>query len=211
MKNRLDNPLKPQGDGVLLHPCIPILPSIEPSEVNTMAYSETESTTGRSTGSETRHEAQKTVGEVKHEAREAAGEMKQEMQHLTQEARERGKALFEGQRRAAADEIGGMVQALRKTQQELDREDKPSTSELVGRAASALDRVAGTLRNQDFRGLVGQVESYARQHPGMFFGGSVVAGLLLARFLKSSAEGQPYASRYRGASGRQWQESRPVF
>lgn len=175
-----------------------------------MAYSETESTTGRTVGSETQHEAQKTVGEVKHEAQQAAGEMKQEMQHLTQEAKERGKALFEGQRRAAADEIGGMVNALRKTQQELDREQKPSTSELVGRAANALDRVAGTLRNQDFRALFGQVEGYARQHPGIFFGGSVVAGLLLARFLKSSAEGQPYASRY-SSSGHRWPESRHVF
>lgn len=175
-----------------------------------MAYSESELTTGRGTGSETKREAQQTVGEVKHEAEQAAGEMKQEMQHLTQEAKERGKALFEGQRRAAADEIGGMVNALRRTQQELDQEQKPSTSELVGRAANALDRVAGTLRNQDFRALFGQVEGYARQHPGMFFGGSVVAGLLLARFLKSSAEGQPYAASHR-SSGRGWTESGRAF
>lgn len=171
-----------------------------------MAYSTSES----SAGSETRREAEKTVGEVKHEAQQAAGEMKQEMQHLTEEAKERGRALFEGQRRAAADEIGGMVEALRRTQQDLDREQKPSTSELVGRAASALDRLAGTVRTQDFRRLFGEVEGYARQHPGLFFGGSIAAGLLLARFLKSSAEGQPYASRP-GSSGRSWRESRQVF
>ena len=175
-----------------------------------MAYSESEATTGRPAGSETRREAEKTVGEVKHEVQRTAGEMKQEMQHLTEEAKERGRALFEGQRRAAADEIGGMVEALRRTQYGLDQEQKPSTAELVGRAANTLDRLAGSLRTQDFRSLFGEVEGYARQHPGNFFGGSVAARLLLARFLKSSPEGQPYASRH-GSSGRSWQESQHIF
>lgn len=175
-----------------------------------MAYSEMETTARHTSGSETKHEAKETAGEVKQAAGELKGEVKQEVQHLTEEAKQRGQALFEGQRRAAADEIGGMVSALRKTAHELDQEHRPSTANLVGRAAESLDRVAGTLREKDLRTLYGQVEDYARQHPGMFFGGSIIAGLLLARFLKSSSEGQYRTSRYT-PSERRRSESEYVF
>jgi hypothetical protein len=157
-----------------------------------MAYSE----------SETEYQAKETAGEVKQAAGELQGEMKEEARRLAGEAKQRGQALFEGQRRAAADEIGGMVEALRKTARELDQEQRPSTANLVGRAAETMDRLASNLRDQDFRALYGRVEGYARQHPGLFFGGSLVAGLVMARFLKSSSEnrhrGSSYASTGRG-------------
>jgi hypothetical protein len=134
------------------------------------------------------------------EARETAGELKEEARRLAEEAKHRGQALFEGQRLAAADEIGGMVDALRKTAHDLEGEQRRSTANFAYRAAESLDRLAGTLRNRDLRSLIGQGEAYARRHPGMFFGGSVITGLLLARFLKSSSERAGYgASGYRRA------------
>jgi hypothetical protein len=183
-----------------------------------MAHIETETTTGRRdiSSSPGLHGGMSYEKEsaTKHEAMETAGEVKQEAQRMTEEAKQRGKALFEGQRRAAADEIGGVVNALRKTANDLDMEHRASTATLIGRAADSLDRVAGTLRERDFRTLIGQVEGYARQHPGMFFGGSVIAGLLLARFLKSSAESSYDTSMPRSShtsSGRRRSESDYVF
>jgi hypothetical protein len=116
------------------------------------------------------------------------GEARDEARRLADEAQRRGAALFEGQRHAAADEIGGMAGALRKAASQLDAERRPSTASLAGRAADSLDRLASGLREHDLRALAGQAEGYARQHPGLFFAGSVAAGLLLARLLKSSAE-----------------------
>ncbi|BBL77393.1 hypothetical protein MishRS11D_44910 (plasmid) [Methylomagnum ishizawai] len=121
------------------------------------------------------------------EAQGAASEIKQQAQRLADEARQRGAALFEGQRQAAAAELGGMVDALRRTAQNLGSEQRPAPAQWVGRAADSLDRIAGNLRQQDARALLGQVEDYARQHPGLFFGGSVAAGVLLARYLKATA------------------------
>lgn len=183
-----------------------------------MAYSETETKTGQPETSTSSAQLGSTYTgsqpgtQLKQEAKETVGELKQEMLRLKEDAQHRGKALFEGQRRAAADEIGGMVEALRKTAHELDEEHRVSTANLVGRTADSLDRVAKTLRDQDFRTLVRQVEGYARQHPGIFFGGSIIAGLLLARFLKSSSEsrGYGYTSRY-SPSERRETESRYVF
>lgn len=78
-----------------------------------------------------------------------------------------------------------MADALRRTAQNLDSEQRPTSAQWVGRAADSLDRIA--LSPQDARALLGQVEDYARQHPGLFFGGSVAAGVVLARFLKATA------------------------
>ena len=122
------------------------------------------------------------------ETHAAAGQARDEARRLADEAQRRGAALFEGQRQAAAEEIGGMAGALRKAAHQLDAERRPSTASLAGRAADSLDRLATGLRERDLRALAGQAEGYARQHPGLFFAGSVAAGLLLARFLKSSAE-----------------------
>ncbi len=154
-----------------------------------MAYSDTEIPTRPIPGSETSYETKETLGEAKQATEEIKNDVKQEAQRITAEAKQRGQALFDSQKHAAADEIGNMALALRRTAQELNQEQQPSTAKLATRAADSLERLAGTLRDKDLRTVFSQLEHYAREHPGMFFGGSVVAGLLLARFLKSSAEG----------------------
>lgn len=121
------------------------------------------------------------------QAKETAREARHEMHQLKEEAKERGKALFEGQKHTAADEIGGMANALRRTAQQLNEQDQPSTAHYAERAADALGNVASTLRDRDFGSLIKQTEDFARRQPGIFFGGSVVTGFLLARFLKSSS------------------------
>jgi hypothetical protein len=176
-----------------------------------MALSETETTVNRPTTptgtgyTGTRRVGEETPGQpgsdIEREARATAGEIKQEMQNLKEEAKQRGKTLVENQREAAAGELRGMVEALRRTAREMDQQDRHTTAGYINRAATTLDRVAGSLRDQDLRSLAGQVQGYARQHPGLFFGGSVLVGFLLARFLKSSAGsaefGQDYPSGYR--------------
>ena len=50
------------------------------------------------------------------------------------------------------------------------------------------DTVAGALRDNDLKSLAGELESYTRRHPALVLGGASLAGFLLTRFLKSSAE-----------------------
>jgi hypothetical protein len=129
------------------------------------------------------------------------------MNRFGEEVKARSKSLFEGQRRAAAEEIGSMVNALHRTVQELNQQDQSATAHYIERAASSLERVAGSIRDQDLRTLVRQMEGAARRNPGMFFGGSLVAGFIVARFLKSSAEGGEIGT---GPAERRRTESRYV-
>ena len=48
--------------------------------------------------------------------------------------------------------------------------------------------MTGYLRERDLEGLLEDVEQFARRRPEVFLAGTFLAGLLLARFLKSSGE-----------------------
>jgi ElaB/YqjD/DUF883 family membrane-anchored ribosome-binding protein len=139
--------------------------------------------------------------DVRTEAKEAAGEIKHEMQRLKEEARQRGESLLKGQRDAAASEIGGMAEALHKAAQQLNQQEQSATARYVDRAAEALDKMVDTLREGDLRSMVKKTEDFARRNPGVFFGGSVLVGLMLTRFLKSSAERRETESAYRSDEG----------
>jgi hypothetical protein len=46
--------------------------------------------------------------------------------------------------------------------------------------------VARYLREKDLQGLTRDTETFARRHPELFLGGAFLAGMLAARFVKSS-------------------------
>jgi len=168
--------------------------------------SSTQSGTGMGT-TPSGSESEMRSSDIKTEAKEAAGEIKHEVQRLKEEAKQRGESLFKGQRNAAASEIGGMAEALHQTAQQLNERQQSTTASYVDRAAGALDRMVDTLREGDLRTLIDKTENFARRNPGVFFGGSVLVGLMLSRFLKSSAERREPESAY-GSTERMGAESR---
>jgi hypothetical protein len=108
-------------------------------------------------------------------------------QRFVQEARETGKSLLDNQKRAAADSLDGWVQALRKTAEQLQRDDS-SVAVFAQRAADGLAEFSGSLRQRDVDSLIAQAQDFARRRPAIFLGGALVTGFVLARFLKSSGQ-----------------------
>lgn len=156
-----------------------------------MAHIDTESGTTRSPSQPeggTPGGAERRPTEVKAEAREMAGEIKHEMQRLKNEVKQRGESLFKEQCNAAAAEVGGIAEALHRAAQQLSEREQSTTARYIDRAAEALDRMVDSVREGDLRTVLGKTEDFARRNPGVFFGGSVLVGLMLSRFLKSSAE-----------------------
>jgi hypothetical protein len=58
------------------------------------------------------------------------------------------------------------------------------------------------VRERSLEDLMCMVDDFARRQPAAFFGGSVVAGFLLSRFLKSSNARRPASSSDFGRSHR---------
>jgi ElaB/YqjD/DUF883 family membrane-anchored ribosome-binding protein len=124
-------------------------------------------------------------------------------------AKDEGKARLEQQKHSFAEEIEGVVNALRSSATQLQNQEQRAAAGYVTNAADGLENISHSLRDQDFDALVGRTEEFARRQPGVFFGGAVAAGFLLARFLKSSQKrvsppsetrsGQPSVSEQSGS------------
>ncbi|WP_153067000.1 hypothetical protein [Steroidobacter cummioxidans] len=113
-------------------------------------------------------------------ARERAANLKQRL-------REDGKQRMESGKRAAADQIADIADAIDKAGAHLD-ESQPT---LANFAASLADRVGGLathLREDSIGDLYRQVRQMAVRHPGMFLLGSAAVGVVIARFMKASGE-----------------------
>jgi hypothetical protein len=135
------------------------------------------------TRTSSRHSDSSTAGD---KAQDVKDQAKQGAQRMAGEARRQTNETVENQKRAAADQAGGVADALRKTGDELNRQQQPYLAHYANRFAASLERMAGTLREKDPDTLIGQTQDFARRQPGLFLGGAVAAGFALSRFLKSS-------------------------
>ena len=90
------------------------------------------------------------------------------------------------QRSAGADYIGSIAAATERAAGEFDQA-MPQAAQYIRQASEQIQGVADRVRERDVRELVGEVESFARRQPTLFFGGAVILGFAALRFLKSSA------------------------
>lgn len=115
-------------------------------------------------------------------------------QRLAEEAR----SFAEGRKHEGAERIGGMAQAIHSAADRIERE-LPQAAVYIHDAAARLQEASAMVRERSLEDLVGMVDDFARRQPAAFFGGSVVAGFLLARFLKSSNSRRSSAARVPGS------------
>jgi hypothetical protein len=127
-------------------------------------------------------------------AREQAQRAKEEGRRLGRDAQMRARGVVERWRQGMADRVGTVARALHRTADELGDEREETVAGYFERAADGLDDVSHRLHDEDFGALIDETESFARRHPGVFLGGSVLAGFLLARFVRSSTASQEAAA-----------------
>lgn len=121
--------------------------------------------------------AKRTADEVRQTAREMAGRVK-----------EQGRSMFEQQKDSAAQQVDSVAHAFRNTAGQLQGEGQSHAGRYVEMTADRLESFGRQLRQKGMDTLISDAEDMGRRAPAIFFTGSVVAGFLLARFLKSSAE-----------------------
>jgi hypothetical protein len=87
-----------------------------------------------------------------------------------------------------AERLTHLAGALRDAARALAERDAAGFGRYADVAAQQVDRVSGYLRERDLGAVARDARQLARRHPELFLAGSFVAGLALARFLKSSAQ-----------------------
>jgi hypothetical protein len=80
-----------------------------------------------------------------------------------------------------------MARAVHGAADELEQQ-MPKAAEFVHSAASKLEEGASALRNRSTRDLMNTFTDLGRKEPLALFGGAVLAGFAITRFLKSSGD-----------------------
>jgi len=115
-------------------------------------------------------------------------EAKHYAEGMTGRVKEQGRSMFERKKATAAAQVDSVAQAIRSTAGQLQTEDQSPLGRYIGMAAEQLESFGHRLREKDLDTLFKDAGDLARRSPGAFFAGSVVAGFLFSRFLKSSAQ-----------------------
>ena len=99
------------------------------------------------------------------------------------------------QKGRATDGLDAIASAVRQSTTHLRSEQHDTVAQYAEKAAEQLERLSASLRNRDVDELLRDVQGLARRQPALVIGGSFVAGMLAARFLKSSRQTDDYGGR----------------
>ena len=111
--------------------------------------------------------------------------------------REGASSQISDQKERATDGLTRLAQAVRQSTQSLRDHQQGTVAQYVDRAADRIEEFSTRLRDRDLGELVRDAERFARRQPAVFIGAAFAAGVLAARFLKSSADGSDYRNDYR--------------
>ena len=122
--------------------------------------------------------------EVKDTVARAANEQASE---LASQARTKIEEAAQRQKAAGADYIGSIAEAADRAAGEFEN-TLPPAARYIRMASEQLQGVADAIRDRNSRELIGEVRSFARRQPELFFGGALLLGFAAWRFYRS-AEG----------------------
>jgi hypothetical protein len=105
---------------------------------------------------------------------------------LVDKIRTAASAQLSTQKDRATDTLGSVAQAIRQSTQTFRDQRQDTLAEYVERAADHVDRLSARLRDRDVSRLIDDTQQFARRQPALFIGAAFTAGMLAARFLKSS-------------------------
>lgn len=125
---------------------------------------------------------------AKEQAKGLAGDAKEQAKDMANQARDHVQTLVGEQKDQAAERLGSLAQALREAGQKLNEGQQAGDfGRYADRAAQQVERLSTYLRDSELRDFVRDTETFARRRPEIFLGGTLIAGLMLARFLKASS------------------------
>jgi hypothetical protein len=138
-----------------------------------------------------------TKERMKEGALEATASMKQMASEATTKAKEMGRdaahqlqeqsqEFAQSRRNELGTRIKSGGEALRRAAEKLREDDDPNIARYAEMAAERIERVGEYVQERDFGAICRDVENAARKRPELFFGGLLVAGLAISRFLKAS-------------------------
>jgi hypothetical protein len=149
------------------------------------------------------------AGAVKDEVQRLAAEARTQTARVAGQAKDEASELVSRTKEQTAQRLGSLASALRVAAQQLEGEDAAGFGRYAGLAADQVDKASGYLSGKDLGELVRDTQTFARRHPDLFLGGAFLAGVMIARFIRSSAPAAEGSGGYGEVYGQGY--SRPVY
>lgn len=134
---------------------------------------------------------QNLAQDAKDQAKSLASDAKEQAKDMANQARDHVQTLVGQQKDQAADRLQSLAGALREAGHKLNEGQQAGDfGQYADRAAQQVEKLSSYLRDSELRDFVRDTENFARRRPEVFLGGTLIAGLMLARFLKASSPSQ---------------------
>jgi hypothetical protein len=134
--------------------------------------------------------------EALHDARDT---IKTKASEYAAEAKEAVAEKAEGAQQNISANMSAFGGAMRAASEHLANNDQRAASKFVLEAAGGIERLSSSLRDKPFEDVLEEIRSFGRQNSGALIAGSVLAGLALGRFIKSSTPTDPQSPDDAGA------------
>lgn len=119
-------------------------------------------------------------------AADAVQAVKQEAASFAAGAKDRAADKIEAGKGAAGEALGDFAHAIRAAGETLSSSDQSVAGRMVGRAAEGLEGLARSVSDKRPEELLDAVRDFGRRNPAALIAGSVLLGVALGRFLRSS-------------------------
>lgn len=144
---------------------------------------------------------QSLAQDAKEQAKSLASDAKEQAKDMANQARDHVQTLVGQQKDQAADRLRSLAGALREAGRKLNEGQQAGDfGQYADRAAQQVEKLSTYLRDSELRDFVRDTETFARRRPEIFLGGTLIAGLMLARFLKASSPKGLGSSGYDGGN-----------
>lgn len=127
-----------------------------------------------------------TEQQMKDKLSEVAQAAKEQASAAAEPLKEKARNTVEEQKERGATRMDQVAQAVHGAADEISKE-MPQAAKYIHAGAGQLERASRTLRENNVDDLLQMANRWAHDRPVAFIGGSVAAGFVLARFLRSSA------------------------
>ena len=141
----------------------------------------------RQSGSGQRGDAAGDSGGMRDQAQQVAGAAVEQGRHFLDAAKAQAFTLAEQRKNDMAQSVVGLANSVREFSSAF--EDRPQIRSLVDSAAQGLEQFADGMQHRSVADIVGDVERIVRRQPALVAAATLAAGFLVARFVRSSAEG----------------------
>ena len=136
-----------------------------------------------------------TAASPEHAVANAAGDIGESAANAAEIARDKASEFAETGKAAGAGRMEGFARAARRAADDL-QEESPQIAGYVRQAADGLQQASSSVRSRSVGEIMDMVGDFARRQPTAYFGSAVLAGFVLARFVKSRPD---HSRRHPGA------------